>query len=65
MGPANSGGLGASGGAVLVAVIIAIVVLIMIDIGGGLTRPLIAPRHAATAQGATTQATTTQAQKLG
>jgi hypothetical protein len=56
MGPARNGGLGASGGAVLMTVIVAIVVLIMVEIGGGLTRPLYAPPHAATAQATTTQA---------
>jgi hypothetical protein len=57
MGPANNGGLGASGGAVLVTAIVVAVVLIMIEFGGGLTKPLYAPPHTATAQATMTQAT--------
>jgi hypothetical protein len=55
MGPANNGGLGASAGAVLMAVVVAVVVLIMVEFGGGMTKSLYAPSHAAA------QATTTQA----
>jgi hypothetical protein len=48
MEPANGGGMGASGGAVAVALIVAAVVLVMVNFGGGVTRPLIASPHAAT-----------------
>ncbi len=47
MEPGDGGGLGASGGALLMALIVAIAVLLMVDIGGGLTRPLMAPPHSA------------------
>jgi hypothetical protein len=50
MEPANGEGLGAFGGAVAMALIVAVVVLLMmVNIGGGLTRPMFAP-HVATAQ---------------
>jgi hypothetical protein len=55
MGSANNGGLGASAGAVLMAVVVAAAVLVMVEFGGGMTKPLYAPSHAAA------QATTTQA----
>ncbi|HLY80673.1 MAG TPA: hypothetical protein VKQ70_14930 [Caulobacteraceae bacterium] len=50
MEPGNGRGLGASGGAVLMALIVAIVVMLMVQVGGGLTRPLMTPPHAATAR---------------
>lgn len=49
MEPANGGGLGGSGGAVAMALIVALVVLLMVNTGGGLTRPMFAP-HVARAQ---------------
>jgi hypothetical protein len=55
MEPGNGRGLGSSGGAVAMALIVAIVVLMMVDIGGGLKRPLIAPPHLAAAQTAHSQ----------
>ncbi len=60
MEPANNGGLGASGAVVLTTAIVAVVVMIMVEIGGGLTRPLYASPHAATAQATTTQAAPSQ-----
>jgi hypothetical protein len=50
MEPGNGGGPGASGGAVAMALIVALVVLMMVNIGGGLTRPPIASPHMAAAQ---------------
>jgi hypothetical protein len=48
MEPAN-GGLGASVGAVAMALIVALVVVLMVNSGGALNRPMFAP-HVATAQ---------------
>jgi hypothetical protein len=50
MEPGDGRGLGASGGAVAMALIVALVVLMMVNIGGGLTRPLIASPRVAAAQ---------------
>jgi hypothetical protein len=41
MGPGESRGLGASGGAILMAVVVAVAVLIMVDLGGNQSRPLV------------------------
>jgi hypothetical protein len=65
MEPGNGRGLGAAGGAVLMTLIVAIVVLLMVHVGGGLTRPLMTPPHAATAQAAATQGPTQAAQSQG
>ena len=43
MGPGRYGGLGATLGAAAVAFVVAVMVLAMVRIGGGLTRPLVAP----------------------
>ena len=43
MGPGRLGGLGPSAAAVLTAVAVAIVVVAIIDIGGGVNRPLVTP----------------------
>ena len=45
MGPGRLGGLGPSAAAVLAAVVVAILVVAMVDIGGGLNRPLVTPAH--------------------
>jgi len=55
MEPGNGRGLGSSGGAVAMALIVAIVVLLMVSIGGGQTRPLVASPHLAAAQPAHSQ----------
>ena len=47
MGPGRLGGLGPSAAAVLAALAVAVLVVAMVDIGGGLDRPLVAPpQHA-------------------
>jgi len=49
MGPGRLGGLGPSAAAVLAALAVAVLVVRMVDIGGGLNRPLVAPpQHLAT-----------------
>jgi hypothetical protein len=55
MEPGNGGGLGASGGAVVAALIVAVVVLLMVNIGGGLKRPMLTQPHVAMAQAASGQ----------
>ena len=56
MGPGRLGGLGPSAAAVLAAVVVAILVVAMVDIGGGLNRPLVAPpQHLATPAAAASQ----------
>jgi hypothetical protein len=53
MGPGRFGGLGPSAAAVLVAFVVAIVVWAMVDIGGGINRPLVTqPAHVAAAASA-------------
>jgi len=50
MGPGRLGGLGPSAAAVLAAVVVAVLVVAMVDVGGGLNHPLVAPpQHAPTA----------------
>jgi hypothetical protein len=47
MGPGRLGGLGPSAAAVLAALAVAVLVVAMVDIGGGLDHPLVAPpQHA-------------------
>jgi hypothetical protein len=50
MEPDNGGGLGSSGGALVMALVVAAVALLMINIGGGVMRPLVthSPRVAMT-----------------
>lgn len=55
MGPGRYGGLGATLGAAAVAFVVAVMVLAMVRIGGGLTRPLVAP-HPQVAAAAAPQA---------
>jgi hypothetical protein len=50
MEPGNGGGLGASGGAVAMALIVALVALLMVSIGGGLRAPMFAQPHVAMTQ---------------
>jgi hypothetical protein len=49
MGPGNGRGLGASGGAVLMAVVVAVLVMMMVDLGGNQSRPLVQHKTLATA----------------
>jgi len=56
MGPGRLGGMGRAGTAVLAAVAVAVLVVAMVDIGGGLNRPLVAPpQHLATPAAAASQ----------
>jgi hypothetical protein len=43
MGPGRFGGFGPSAAAVLGAVAVAIMVVAMVNVGGGIDRPLVAP----------------------
>ena len=54
MEPGDPGGLGSSGVAVAAALIVAIAVLVMVSIGGVMTRPLVTP-HVAMAPRAQSQ----------
>jgi hypothetical protein len=53
MGPGRLGGLGPSAATVLATLAAAVLVVAMVDIGGGLNRPLVAPEPHAAATPAT------------
>jgi hypothetical protein len=56
MGPGRYGGLGAAAGAVAVAFVVAVAVMALVAVGGGLSRPLVAPApHVASAAAASPQ----------
>lgn len=53
MGPGRSGGIGATIGAAAVAIVVALGVIVMVSLGGGINRPLVA--HTAMAMNAPPQ----------
>jgi hypothetical protein len=56
MGPGRLGGLGPAAAAVLAALAVAVLVVAMVDVGGGLDRPLVAPApHPGVTPAATSQ----------
>ncbi len=55
MGPGRYGGMGATLGAVAVALVVAIVALVIVSIGGGIDHPIVAHPHVAAAAAAPSQ----------